>query len=260
MFLCKKEVGEPTVEAKILMESAEITGEVTPKKEIDDTKLSKNTSSCCLRASIILLCFFYLLSFTCFLFAPFVTFERTHSRSSTTDAYNLTLQLTPHNTTGHNASLFNFVIPPLNETLSNKTMENAMINFLQMMENMDDIASKFLKDQEGQIQNADLGDTNNRDFTGIGTRNMIANVSQIEDYVTEPKTIKTMELLKYMKDLSKNINGGNFSLTKTEKGLYDHEFITIHIGFNEMTIWETILRFGIMVLGLIPLVIVRRLF
>merc|ERR1711962_821256 len=59
---------------------------------------ASSSPSCCLRTFIFLLCFLYVFSFPCFIFSPFVTFERTHSRNSTTDNYNVSLQLAPSNT------------------------------------------------------------------------------------------------------------------------------------------------------------------
>ena len=249
------------------------------KSELLTAMMKTNASSapsCCLRTFIFLLCFLYVFSFTCFIFSPFVTFERTHSRNSTTDIYNVSLQLTPSDTSMNNISFWNYDSLPINESLSKDLIDSDPRNILEIMANINKIANKFLQDQENQNQLTSFSDNDNLDLktgsrelitsgdfsgdfgdnkietTKNGKSRLIADLSQIENTV--------FEMMMKCVELSKHLKGGAISLTRTKEGLYDHEFITLHIGFNEMGTWEIILRFGIVVLGMVPFVITRKLF
>ena len=82
--------------------------------------------------------------------------------------------------------------------------------------------------------------------------NKIEYLSQIENNI--------LEVMRKYLESSKDGRGRDFSSTKTKEGFYDHDFITVHVGFNEMETWDIILRLAVVLLGTTPLVIIRRLF
>ena len=149
-------------------------------------------------------------------------------------------------------------------------------SIIEILANISEIANKFLQDQEILNQLTRSDDDNNADFerssgdlinsddfagnfgdTQIetsknGKSNLIEDLPKIENTVIE-MMMKCVELSKHLKE-------GNFSLTRTQESLYDHEFVTLHIGFNEMGTWEIILHFGMVVLGMVPFMVVRKSF
>ena len=246
---------------------------------------ASTSSSCCLRTFIFLLCFFYILSFTCFILSPFVTFERTHSRTSTNDVYNFTLKLTPNNTALHNRSSWNFDFLPRNETSESKLKGIGEANLTEIFqeflkENFSKAINNLLLDKGNQNEITNFGDENNKNLkqgSGVfsGDFDSFGKISGDfeESTISTTKNRKTarlanstkmeMDTLEQMVEFLvqlENVNGGNFSLTTTKENLYDHEFFTLHIGFNEFGTLDIILRFGVVLLGTIPLVIVRKLF
>ena len=82
--------------------------------------------------------------------------------------------------------------------------------------------------------------------------NKIEYFSQIENNI--------LEAIRQYLESSKDEKGRDFNLTKTKEGFYDHDFITVHVGYNEMETWDIMLRLAVVLLGITPLVMIRRLF
>ena len=162
----------------------------------------------------------------------------------------------------------------MNET-SIRNGENNVTDILGAIRKILDV---FLLEGENQTQEIDFNGTSNQnlekgagdfqisgDFSGdfeasknrIGTQAIrkmkkIEYLSQIENNILEA-------IMKYLES-SKDGKGRDFSYTETKEGFYDHDFITVHVGFNEMETWDIMLRLAVVLLGITPLVMIRRLF
>jgi len=152
----------------------------------------------------------------------------------------------------HNISSLNFGPLPMNET----SFSNGENNITKMLGAVRKMFNEILLESEKQIQEINFDETSNQnleqcsgDFSisgdfgplenRMGTQanrkmNKIEYLSQIENNI--------LEAIRQYLESSKDGKGRDFSLTKTKEGFYDHDFITVRVGFNEMETWDIIIQ------------------